>query len=343
MKTKKNMTPIFPQIRLDGMREAARTFNASAPAQTEWNLDHLQREDGAESAFTAMQLTYIRPGVMEIEYPELKGAGLVPVDTSTDSGASTYEVIIQDHAGQVLVSRDYETETPNVDVKTTQVTQGIFGMRLAFSYSLQEARAAIMARVPLNQRKAMNTREEMERKLDDIIFVGDTVSGVKGLLNQTSALTYTIPVGAGGLQSWNSKTPDEILLDLNGPPDKIVNNSLEIEIPDTMVLPNDRRNLIARIRVGDGTSTNILKYFLENTSFIKTVENTHKSNTIGAGATFRGCAYRKDPSKLSAIVSQPFEMLPPQFYGFETKTFCHMRTAGVFLFKPQSVIYFDAI
>lgn len=343
-----NPALLFPQAHQDAMEDFAHSFAASPGAQTfnEIRLD-AAHWDGNEAMFTARMLEYIRPGVMEVEFPELKGQLLVPIDTSPSPGASSWTVNQLNQAGATYISTDLEYEIPMADAKMTTSTVPFFSLRNGYSYSQQEARAAIMAGIPLIPYKAMFAREQLTRAFDAILFVGSTTAGgaggVKGLLNQSSALTYTTPTGAGGSALWDNKSPDEILVDLNGAPNQIVTNSLEVEVPDTMVLPLSARNLIAGRRVGDGTSMNVMQYFLANTAFVQQIIATHKSETIGSGSTRRMCVYKRSNQKLCAPTSVPFEQSAPQVMGLEVRTYCHIRTAGVVLMLPGSMIYADGI
>lgn len=339
-----NPSMTFPKARFDEMLKIARTFDrANLPKDLAWRFDGNSNFDAAESAFFARQLEFIRPGVLEVLYPELKGAMLVPVDTAIDPGAEQYTYRIFDQVGEALVSANLPNRAPRVDVIGSEVTSKIFNVTDAYGYSVQEARAAMLARTPLIPRRAMTARDVIERKLDAIIFVGDTVSGLKGLLNLASTNTFTaLTKNAGGLL-WATSHPDEIVADMNGMVNKIVSDSLEIEQPDTLLLPLSSYTLISSRRMGDGSDKTILEHFLASSPYIKSVEATHKSETAGSGVTRRAVAYRRDPNKLSALMPMPFTQLPPQPDGFELVTQCQARTGGVVTFYPMSICYMDGI
>lgn len=335
----------FPQARLDAMLTAAKNFDRSRlPGNLPWRFDTNSQMDAAESAFIAEQLVYMRPGVFEVQYPDLKGMTLCPVNTSADRGAEEFAITIIDQVGEVKVQRGQSGDTPMVEVSTRRAMIPFFTLRLGYQYTQDEANAAIFARVPLNQRKAMAVRDQLERKLDDIIFVGETTTGIKGMLNQSGADTYTPTTdGAGGLKTFESKSSDQCLNDMNGGADHIVSNTKEVEIPDTMIMPLTSRNELARRRVGDGTSVTILNYFLENSKFVKTVEASYKAESNTGWTGKRMTTYRKDPNKVEAVVSVRFDQLAPQFRDFSVITHCWMKTAGVALYQPLSMCYTDGI
>ena len=334
----------FPRERFDAMLQAARSFDrANPPTDVQWRFDHGGNMDAAESAFFARQLEFIRPGVLEVKYPDLKGAMLVPVDTSIDPGATNYTYQIDDQVGEALASSDLTTRAPRVDVKGTESSTRICNVIDAYGYSIQEAQSAMMAKTPLIPRRAMTARDIIERKLDAIIFTGDTATGLKGLLNLSSTRTFTaLTKDAGGLL-WATATPDEIVADMNGMVNDIVTSSLEIEQPDTMLLPLSKYTMISSRRMGDGSNVTILDFFKAASPYIKFVEATHKSETAGSGATTRVVCYRRDPNKLAALMPLPFTQLPPQADAFELVTNCRARTGGVVVFYPQSISYMDGV
>lgn len=340
----------FPKARFDEMLKEARGFDrATAPTaeksdfQKRFDAAVQGKLDAAESVFIARQLEFMRAGVMEVQYPELKGAKLVPIDTNIDPGAASYTYQVSDTIGKALVTSDLATEPPRADVKGSESNQVIRSVIIAYGYSLQEARAAMFAKTPLIPRRAQAARDIMERTIDSIWFLGDAVMGLKGLLNQSGTTTYTVSTGAAGSKTFESKTPDEIVADLNGAVNKVVTDSKEVFQPDTMLLPLTTYTYISTKRMGDGDSSTILQHFLKNSPYIKTVEATHKLESNADWTGKRGMVYRKDPNYIAGLLPQPFEQLPPQATAYELVTPCHARCGGVVVYQPKAICYFDQI
>lgn len=338
-----NLNSIFPRTRLDQMIAAAlvldgdRTYRsdglpellASFPSSGEF------RQDGAESYYIARQLEHIRAGVIEASFPELKSGRLVPMDTTPDEGAEQYTVTYADQAGEVRVSKDMEGIIPNVDVKTSQVTYPILSLLLAYGFTLQEARAAMKARKALPADRAMRCREQIERKIDSIALLGDAAGGLKGLFN----LAGTATMAPGGI--WTARTPVQILADWNGAISQVVVDTLEIETPDTSVLPTSRFEYVTTTRVSDGTVDTIATYFKRNNPHIKQIESSHKLESNAGWTGKRMVNYQKNPLKVAMILPTPFEQLMPDVTSTSTRTVCHARTAGVIAHRPKSIIYTD--
>lgn len=337
---------IFPEARLDEMSKAAKDFDQrNPPKDVKWDLTGGGKLDASESAFVARQLEYMRPGVFETKYPALKGKSLVPVNTSMDPGAEFFVITKVSEVGHVKHVKDWSKDVARVEVDTSQASMGVFSMGIAYGYTINEARAAMFAKVPLQARKAMAARELMARKLDDILFEGDTATGIKGLINQTGTTEYTVlSNGAGATKTWSTKSPDNVILDLNGAPQKIVVDSKEIERPNTMLLPLSRYQSIAGVRVGDGTSETILSYWLRTNPYgISSIDFTTKLETAGASSTARGLVYDKNPNVLECILPIEFEQFAPETLNTEIVTLCHMRVGGVAVYRPKALCVFDGI
>lgn len=341
----------FPKQRFDSMLEAARGFDPTKAVAAE-KSDFQKRfdaavqgkMDAAESAYIARQLEFMRQGVLEVQYPELKGARLIPIDIAIDPGAAAYTYQVSDHVGQALVTADLASEPPRADVKGSESTQVIRSIIIAYGYSIQEARAAMFAKTPLVPRKAMAARDIMERTIDDIWFLGHAAMGLKGLLNQSNTTSFTVSTSGSGTKAWDAnKTPDEIIADMNGAVNKVVSESKEVFQPDTMLLPLSTFTYISTRRMGDGDASTILQHFLKNSPYVKTVEATHKLESNAGWTGKRGMVYRKDPNFIAGLLPQPFEQLPPQATAYELITPCHARTGGVVVYQPKAICYFDEI
>jgi hypothetical protein len=308
---------------------------------------NLPKLDAAENIFFARELEQIRSASYDIKYAERKARTLIPVDNSIDPGAEVVTYSQYDRLGVAKIIASYADDLPRADVKGKQFNVTVKGVGSSFGYSVQEIRAARMAGKPLEQRKSNAARQAVEDKIDSIAALGDTQTGLVGLLNIANAQTYTITAGAGGATRWNfsgtPKTGLEVLKDLNSAAHTIVTTTKEVEKPDTVLMPLAQYAYIASTPLQSGSDTTILQFFLRNSPYIKNVESWEKLAGAGAGATDRMVVYRRDPDALMLVIPQEFEMFPPEQEGLETIVACHARTAGVQCFYPLSILYADGI
>lgn len=304
------------------------------------------RVDAAEGqVFFARELENIRTKVYEVPIAEFKGRKLVPVDHSVDPGAETDTYEWTDSVGKAEYVADFATTPPRVDVYAGQVSHSIRHMWLSYAWNAQELRAAAFARKPLPMRKAKACREGIEALIDEALLLGHNALGVafKGLFTLASTNTYTVPNGGLGSPTWANKTPREILADLHAMGRKVYVDSNEIERIDTLVLPTEQYGLISERPMGDGDNVTILKRFLADSEYVKTIETSPRlaSNSAWTGARMVG--YRKDPDVVQGIIPLEPTQGAPQLYGLESRTIIEARCGGVQCYRPKAVIYGDGI
>jgi hypothetical protein len=338
------ITGNFPQARLDEMTKAAQEFDIRAYPKTDEAAYDL-RKDTATTAYVARQLEYLRPGLFEVQYPNLKGKRWVPVNSSMPLGAEQFTITIMDKVGQVKHVKDFSKDLSRVEMSTSQKSMNVFSMGISYAWNINEIRAAMYANLPLQTKKAMTARDLMARKFDDILLDGETTTGVKGLFTLSGTETYTVTAdGTGASKTFETKSADKIVRDLNGALGQIILNSLEVHVPNTVILPLSTYQYVGATRVGDGTSDTVLSYWLRTNPYgIGTAEYSTKLETAGSGSTKRIVTYEKNPNVLEMISPVEFEQFAPETFNTEVQTICHMRVGGVALYMPKAVCYSDGV
>lgn len=299
------------------------------------------RLDASENIFLRRELENVRAQAFDIKFPALKGRLFVPIDNSVNTGAETNTFNTLEELGEAQITSDYATEAPRVDVAITDETLRIRGIVAAYGYSFQEVRNSMFAGRSLPNLKAITSRRIIERKLDTVLLLGDTAWKLKGLFTLTGTTTHTIALGKIGSKLWANKTSDEIAVDMHAIVNSIVTGTIDIEHPDTLILPLTAFNRVNQQRMGDGSDKTILSYFLETNAHITSVESSTRleSNTAWTGRQM--VAYQRSPMMLQGVHSQEYEQLAPEVKGFETVVNCHARTGGVELYYPKAVSYAD--
>lgn len=308
--------------------------------------------DAAESVFFSRQLEKIRAGSYDIKFPEFQARRFVPVDNSVDRSEEVITYRQFTEVGYAEWARD-RGRGPRVDVYGTEFSSYVRQIKAAYGYTFDEARKAQRQGMDLPMRKANAARRAIEQKIDQSIWTGKPDLSLLGLLNQSNTTSFTPANGIGsGTTLWEGKTPDEILADLYGIEAAIINETLDIEHPDTILLPLSSYQLIATRRLGDGSDTTILKHFLATSVSVKTVERSYKlesedaaygENVSGKFTGKRMVCYKRDPEKLQAIIPLEFDQLAPEVDGFEVVTQCEAKVGGVVMYYPKSLAYGDNI
>jgi hypothetical protein len=265
------------------------------------------------------------------------------VSTEAASGADeiTWRQFTQ--VGLAKIVSDYANDFPRVDVYGTETSVKVKSIGDSFGYSIKEIRRSQMAGTQLDTRRANAARRAIEEKIDSIAWSGDADHGVNGFISYPGITEHTVVVGASTFKTWATKTPDEIVKDITGLINAIINTTNGREIPDTLLLPITQYNLIANTRMTDGNDKTILRYVLDNNPYLTAVEWLTELAGAGAGATNRMMAYTRDPEHLTLEIPQPFEQFSPDKKGMEYEITCHAETAGVIVYYPLSVAYGDGI
>lgn len=300
------------------------------------------RRDSAQGAFVGEQLKFIKPKVYEKRYPEFKGRLFVPISHEVPPGAATFSYLQWDEVGAYEFYSAYATDAPVSDVRAQEFDSKVRELHGGTKWTLTEIENAMYAGVSLQDRKLLADRRASEQKIDDLIASGDTERGLKGFLNHDNVPRADVADNAGGTSKlWADKTPDEILEDLNEPVRKMILDTNEREIPDTMLLPPTKREVIATTPRSDGSDKSILAWFLENNEHIKHVGTWHKLAGAGSGGTDRMVVYRRDEEVCTFEIPLEYMLLEPEFKALHVEQHSRLKVGGVIFYLPYAANYRD--
>jgi hypothetical protein len=289
--------------------------------------------------FLERQLEFIRPQVFETAYADIKYPTILPVTSEAGNGAQTYTYRIMDATGEFKLIADAADDLPRSDISQVEKSIVIRSFGGSFGYTVQELRAAQMANVALEQRRAAAVRRAYEEKVEQVAMFGEASANLAGFFNNS-----TVDVIAANKWFTDSGTTSQDMLDLlNYGADAIVNATQMKEQPDTLLLPYEDYAVISKRRNSDSSDTTVLEYFLRTNPYITNVAPILQLDKAKSGLnTNRMVVYKRDPQKLELHIPQPLELFPPQQRGLEFIVPAHARVGGVALYYPKSVIYVQA-
>lgn len=298
-----------------------------------------QRFDADEGLFFARELERIKSSSYDVLYPEFTASRIIPVSTDAGAGAETITYYQYDQVGLARIIANYATDLPRVDLVGKAFSSKIKSIGTSYGYSIQDVRAARMANKPLEQRKANAARRANDQEANRIAYFGDEKHGLNGLFTHPNITVYTLPAdGTGSSTKFKDKTPDQVLRDLNGMANKVIQITKGVEIPDTVILSYTVYGDLATRPRSATSDTSILDYFLKNSPYIKKVEVIPEAAGAGTGGTDIIMMYKKSEDKLTLEIPQPFEQFPQQPEGLEFVIPCHSRCGGVIVYYPLSII-----
>lgn len=300
--------------------------------------------DANETIFFARELEVIKARTYDVVYPELKATSLIPVSFEAGPGAETITYEQYDQLGAAKIIASYADDLPRVDIKGKQFTSNVRSIGESYGYSIQDIRAAAMAGKPLVARKAIAARRANDQLVNKIAFFGDAEHNLKGFLNAANVPVATVTNdGTSSTTFWANKTPDQILRDMNGAVNAMIDLTKGVEVPNTILLPIKQYTQISTTARSTTSDTTILEFFLKNNPSIKSVEWVNELKGAGTSGTDIMVVYNRSPEKLTLELPQAFEQFPPQERGLEFVVPCHSRCGGVIIYYPLSISISEGI
>jgi hypothetical protein len=313
-----------------------RTYNTESGA--------VLRFDASDTAFVEREATQIRQKLFEVVYAELKAQQLVPLATDISPDIKQYVYFVMDVVGEAKVIANGSDDLPRVDVSKSERTGIVQTIGAAFGWELFEMRLAARLGQPLNQQRANAARQAIARQIDKILSTGVTDSqtglNLEGLLNNADVVS----MGISSTTKWvmGTTTAAVMIAYVNGIVQAVINATNEAWIPDTLVLPTTMYGIFAATPYGSDASTlTAMKWFLQNSPYIRNVVSWYRGNGAGASGADRGLIYKRDPTVLEGVVPLEFEALPPEAKGLEMVVPCVGRAGGVKIYHPEACKYLD--
>lgn len=305
----------------------------------------VEHVDANETAAFSRQLEYVKTQTFDVKYLDHKARSLIPVDGSIPNGAESFVWRAWDWHGMAAIISNFADDLPKVDVMAAEVVQGIKSLGASYGYSVQDLRAAQMAGVQLETKRATAARRAIENQIENIAAMGNSAAGLPGFLNNANVPLLTAS-GSDINGDWANPltTSQEILDDLNTIANSVVETTKHTHIPDTMVLPTSRYSKIATKPYSANDTRSVLRVFLENSPYVRNVDQWYYLDTADAALTGpRVVCYERSPEVLELVIPQEFEQFPPQARGLSFEINCHARIAGVSVRYPMAIVYADGV
>lgn len=317
-------------------------------------MQNLSMQDAQQVAmsFLVRQASLIEPQVYAMRYQEIQYANLIPVDTSAPEWIQSVTYYSMDAVGQAQWFNGNAQDVPKVELTREKFETGVSMAAIGYGYNLEELGTAQLLGMNLTADKAAVARRVAEEKIDAVAFQGDSKKGLTGLVNASTPTATTAPAdGTGSATTFASKTPDQVLRDINGQLTGMFTGTLGAEIADTILLPYSVLLDLSTRRIDTVNQTTILEWVERNNIYTRTTGQplTIRGvfgylDTAGASSTKRMVAYRRSPEVLKMHLPMPFRFLPVWQTGpvrFDVPGI--FRVGGVDIRRPKAVRYLDGI
>lgn len=246
-----------------------------------------------------------------------------------------------------------------VSVDILKIPQPLTPWAVEVKYDVLELESSARVGRPIDEQKYNVMKLKHQMDIDEQVYIGDSGLVQYGLMNSdnrtgSDAVTNVANVanGALGTPGWTTKTPAEILQDVNELLVSVWSAAAWAVVPDRILIPPAQYGYISTALISTAGSNSILKYLLEN----NIVKQSNKTLDIlpnkwgigtGVGGTVgvinghdRMIAYSKDKER----VRYPMTMIqktPVQYDSIFHKATYYCRLGVVEIVYPETLGYRD--
>lgn len=302
--------------------------------------------DDVQAMFFQRELELIKSRSYDVEYADLIARTLIPVSNEGGLAITSITYRTYDKVGAARLINNYAKDLPRADVGGKETTIPVKEIGISYGYTQKEIAAAQLTGRPLDQRRADAARRAVEEKINDIAYNGDADGGLPGFLSNANIPLVTVVNGASASPLWTSKTPDEILFDINDLFGDIFENTKMKERADTLLLPPGQWNYISATPRASNSDTTILQYIVKNSPFLKSENDVIPVNElVGAGTAGADMmvAYTRRPDKLQLEIPSELQFLAPQEQGLELVVPGQSSIGGVNVYYPLSAAFAEGL
>lgn len=298
----------------------------------------------AAMGFVVSQTSHIEASVYQTKYPDIQYPMLIPVDTSANPFVQSVTYYSSNKAGVAGWINGNGDSIPMADVERSEFQTPVYTGGIGYGYGWEEIQQAQMLGINLSNDRAMAARRASEEMIDRIALQGDTVKGFSGLYD------YPTVTAEGAINGdWPDAEPDDIIQDVNGALTNVQEQTNNIILADTLILPYVRWNLLASTRLTD-TNMTILDFVKQHNVYTAqtgaplTIRAARGLDTKGISGDPRMVAYRRHPEVLKLHMPMPHRFLPVWQSGpLRWEIPGVMRLGGLDIRLPKEVSYVDGI
>lgn len=314
--------------------------------------------DAQALAFVTGQAFKVNTRVYETRYPDWDYSRLVYVDSSGPEWSPGVLTYTSDLSGRANWQSGYAKDIPMADVTQDMQTKTFHLGAIGYQWNIEEVNTTMgFPGANLPDRRARAARLAYYKFMWDLTLKGDTGKGLGGLINYAGVPTTTAPAdGTGSVTFWvnssgvGTKTPAQIVRDINIALQGIYLATFEIEMADTILMPVEAFNYIAATPYSATTMETILSFILRTNIYTLTtgrpltIRTVRELGTAGAGGTGRLVAYKNEEEYVKLHLPMPHRFL--NVYQDGPLNFAVpgiFRTGGIELLTTVAFRYIDGI
>lgn len=307
-------------------------------------VNEQMRFDSAEDAsvFFARELDYVKSKSYDKQYPEMTALKIFPISHEVNEGAETITYYSYEKTGFAKIISNYATDLPRADVKGKPTTAQIKSIGASYGYSMQDMRASRLANKSLDVRRGEAAKYQIDRLMNKIAWAGDADAGLVGILSTGNNVpVYSLGYHTGTTTtSWSVKDADEIIKDIREMRQYMATTTMNVEVPDTVVIPPSVRINLSGRRI-EGTSDTLYSFVTKafpELTWIEAPELEAAAGDVNPLGTTVMLMFKNDPEKFTIEVPLDYYQYAAQPKGLEIQIPCEARMAGAILYYPMSML-----
>jgi len=297
-------------------------------------------------SFLLSQLTFLETKMYEKKYKSINYQDIVPISNEAGEWAESITYFYMDGAAIAEFVGTKSLDVPIAEIGSKAITILVELGATGYEYSDEELRQAIQLQRPLPQLKLNTARRAYEELVQRTAMVGDATHNLPGFINNANVMTETVAAGGKGKTEWDKKTSNEILFDINNLMGGVLVDTLQVERPNTLLLPTAKWNYIAGTPRSDNSDTTMLQWLVSNSPFLTSdadIIPVSELTGAGVGNANRMMTYDKDIDKVVMHIPMPLRFTEPQRKGRGFQIPGEFKIGGVEFRYPGSARYGDGI
>ena len=246
---------------------------------------------------------------------------------------------------------DAANDIPVIQADMSKSVARCFNFAEYMAFSIMEREK--MAQVGRDPEAFLNKgiRLHCDKVIDKNVYLGFTKVNSTGLVNNPSVTrTSAAPAAGGGGTTWDVKTADEILADIN----KAIatlwqdNDCSSDALPNHILVPVEHFGALVTRKVSDDSERSILTYVEENNLTAKQggrliISPCKWCSGAGSSHTNRMVVYCNDVNRICFNLTQPLRRMDTEYAEMRIKIPYIAQFSEVRFLYPSTVRYMDGI
>ncbi len=240
------------------------------------------------------------------------------------------------------------TTLPGISINGERVVLPLRLLGQEVSYSSVELERSQLLGQPIDAQKFSALHTIYQMAADEMVYIGDTGVGATGLVNSELVTSGAVVNGASASPLWTSKTPDEILKDVNDMITAAWSASGFAVCPDTLLLPPLQFAYIVSQKISSAGNVSIQTFLQDNSISLSVNGRGLEIRPLqwltgrGASGANRMVAYTNDADRVRFPLV-PIRRETPYYLGIKFNAPYIWAFGEVEFVYPETAIYRDGI